>query len=120
MAKDIKSALIKSVEDERNTFNERFAKAESLLNDNRSILEPKEKPKTIGKLKMVRDSFTLPENDYALIEKIKIDCMKAGVDANKSEIIRAGLHALSSMNQNDLKTSMSLVNRIKPGRPKLI
>ena len=120
MAKDIKSALIKSVEDERNSFNERFSKAESLLNDNLSALEAKKNSRVTDKLKMVRDSFTLPENDYALIEKIKIHCMKAGIDANKSEIIRAGLHVLSSMNQNDLKNSMSLVNRIKPGRPKIV
>lgn len=120
MAKDIKSALIKSVENERNTFKDRFAKAETLFNESSSILESKEKSKEIDKLKMIRDSFTLPENDYALIDKIKFDCMKAGISANKSEIIRAGLHALSSMNQNELKESMSLVNRIKPGRPKMI
>ena len=43
--------------------------------------------------------------------------MRAGIDTNKSEILRAGLIALSRMTDEQLEAAMGKVERVKPGRP---
>jgi hypothetical protein len=53
--------------------------------------EKKVKP---AKVKMVRDSFSMPETDYANLIALKKKCMSAGVKIKKSELIRAGLLSL--------------------------
>ncbi len=55
----------------------------------------KDKPR---KIKMIRDSFSLPENDYAKLTELKKRCLQAGVQVKKSELIRAGLLSLSRLN----------------------
>src|ERR1017187_4435057 len=49
------------------------------------------KEKKSKKVKMVRDSFTMPQDDYAHIAALKERCLKAGVSAKKSEVLRAAL-----------------------------
>ena len=76
------------------------------------------KQKTAAQDKVIRDSFTMPEHDYALIEVIKIKLMKEGVLLNKGEILRAGVHALEQMSIAELKTISAKVEKIKVGRPR--
>lgn len=68
--------------------------------------------------KVKRDSFTMPEDDYELINKLIMKAMKAGILMNKGEILRAGLKALNSMNSKDVKAAFEQVEKIKTGRPK--
>jgi len=75
------------------------------------------KQKTAAQDKVIRDSFTMPEHDYTLIEVIKIKLMKEGVLLNKGEILRAGMHALEQMSIAELKTISAKVEKIKVGRP---
>jgi len=76
---------------------------------------PKEdKPK---KIKMVRDSFTMPENEYAKIAELKKKCLQAGVHVKKSELLRAGLLSLSKLSDADLISTMGQVEILKTGRP---
>lgn len=49
------------------------------------------------KVKMVRDSFTLAESDYAKLIELKKKCVSAGLKIKKSELIRAGLLCLSRL-----------------------
>jgi hypothetical protein len=58
---------------------------------------PKLKPKT----KTVRD-FSIPHVEYRKIAVIKEVCLKAGVHAKRSVILRAGLKVLSEMNADQL------------------
>lgn len=127
MAQDMKAALNKSVANERSAINERFEKAEALLGTKTKAkseekapkpIKAKAKPKPAPRVKVIRDSFTLPEPDYELIGKVKKECMKAGIDVNKSEIIRAGLKALAAMNQGQLREAIGEIERVKTGRPK--
>ena len=123
MAKDMKAALSKSLESERATVENRFAKAEEILGGGRKDHKTSEekklklKPKPV-RPKIIRDSFTLPENDYRLIGKIKQECMRCGIDTNKSEIVRAGLKILAEMNRGELQEAFRKVEKIKAGRPK--
>ena len=76
------------------------------------------KPKKEPKVKIVRDSFTMPQSDYLKIAEIKETCLKAGLPVKKSEVLRAGLRALAGMDAAQLKRAMAGVEKIKTGRPK--
>ena len=76
------------------------------------------KPKKEHKMKVVRDSFTMPQNEYQKIAEIKATCLKAGMHVKKSEVLRAGLKALAVLNATQLKRALSELEKIKTGRPK--
>jgi hypothetical protein len=73
---------------------------------------PKEK-----KIKVVRDSFTLPKTELLQITEMKKRAMALGVEVKKSELIRAGLQALAGMADAAFKKAMANVPTIKTGRP---
>lgn len=76
-----------------------------------------EKDKT-PKLKMERDSFTMPKAEYAQIYVLKERLVKLGQPVKKSELLRAGLMLLSALNDAELKANMAKIPAIKTGRPK--
>lgn len=76
----------------------------------------KEKVKT-KKIKMIRDSFTLPESDYVKLTELKKKCLEAGVHVKKSELMRAGLLSLSRLSSASLLKVIAQVEIIKTGRP---
>ena len=69
------------------------------------------------KIKMVRDSFTLPENDYAQFAELKKRCLQAGLHVKKSELLRAGLAGLTKLTDAALTKAVKQVEIIKTGRP---
>lgn len=81
------------------------------------VKENKAKKVAPKKAKLVRDSFTFPANDYALIGDLKQRALSAGRDVKKSELLRAGLTALTALSENDLLKALDAVERIKTGRP---
>lgn len=78
------------------------------------------KHKTIDKEngKLVRDSFTIPAREYEAIDALKQRFLEHGIHMKKSEILRAGLLALSAMDAEELTAVAERVERIKPGRPR--
>ena len=70
------------------------------------------------KIKVVRDSFTMPENEYARIAAIKDICAKAKMHVKKSEVLRAGLLLLAELDTAQLKRALGSLEKIKTGRPK--
>jgi hypothetical protein len=79
---------------------------------------PKAKKQPVKKPKLVRDSFTIPENDYALFATLKQRALAAGADVKKAELLRAGLAMLAKLDDAELVKAIGLVERIKTGRPK--
>jgi len=77
------------------------------------VKKPKKEPKT----KVVRD-FSMPQVEYQKIAEIKEACLKAGLRVKKSEVFRAGLKALSEMNEAQLKRAIAGLGKIKADRPK--
>jgi len=69
------------------------------------------------KLKVVRDSFTMPQNEYQKISEIKALCLKSDLHVKKSEILRAGLQALSAMGIEQMSNVLKGLEKIKTGRP---
>ncbi len=80
----------------------------------------KKEKKAVTKVKVVRDSFTMPQIDYDLISEIKQKALKAGLHVKKSELLRAGLQMLSKLNSAQLKQTVATLEKIKTGRPKKI
>ena len=71
-----------------------------------------------SRMKVIRDSFTMPQSDYAKIDELKQLCLKSGMHVKKSELLRAGLHALGKLSTAQLKTALSALEKIDTGRPK--
>lgn len=69
------------------------------------------------KLKIVRDSFTMPEADFALIEQIKQRALGWKQPAKKSEVLRAALQALQALPDAKVRQLLSGLTPIKKGRP---
>lgn len=78
---------------------------------------PKKVEKKQAKQKVIRDSFTMPENEYKVLSEIKKKCLAGGIDVKKSELLRAGLQSLAGMSQAMLKKQLSKLAEIKIGRP---
>jgi hypothetical protein len=81
-------------------------------------IEPKEaKPGKAKKAKLVRDSFTMPELEYAAIASLKKRCLNLGVAAKKSEILRAAISTLAKLSDADVAAAIQGLEVIKTGRP---
>ncbi|MCR4299084.1 MAG: hypothetical protein NUV75_10110 [Gallionella sp.] len=76
------------------------------------------KTKKEPKVKIVRDSFTMPQSEYQKIAEIKETCLEAGLSVKKSEVLRAGLRALAKLNAVQLQRALTGLEKIKTGRPK--
>ncbi len=94
------------------------AKVATAKPDKKSKKAKKTAAKAEVKVKVVRDSFTMPKADYEKIAALKQACLKAGMHVKKSELLRAGLHALSGLSVAQLKLAIGKLAEIKTGRPK--
>ena len=70
------------------------------------------------KPKLVRDGFTMPKNEYAVLDVLKLRAAKLGRPVKKSELLRAGVKALEAMSDAALTQALDNVPAIKTGRPK--
>ena len=75
------------------------------------------KPAKTKKTRLVRDSYAMPEAEYAQIAVLKKRLVGLGREAKKSELLRAGVALLAALNDAELQAVMGRVERIKTGRP---
>jgi hypothetical protein len=111
--RNMKDALAASLNKEQKAVANRFERAEALLSKKPLSQTANHQP---GE-RVIRDSFTLPSSDYELISTIRKRCLKAGVSVTKSEVMRAGLHALQELPNQDLLEVFKGLAKIKTGRP---
>ena len=76
-----------------------------------------EKKVKLGKMKMARDSFTMPKEEYAQLALLKTRLSELGQPVKKSELLRAGVKLLVAMTDARLKATMATIPVIKTGRP---
>jgi hypothetical protein len=76
-----------------------------------------EMPK-VKKIKQVRDSFTMPEPEYAVIAQVKKACLKAGFEMKKSDLLRIGISLIKGLDVSTLKIILATLTPLKAGRPK--
>ena len=114
MSRRMKDALGASIKAEEQAVQERFDRADALFARHESPAPPLavEEPRRV-----VRDSFTMPADDYALIDRLRQRCLGAGVSVNKSEVLRAGLSALTRLSDEELRAMVEQLEKVKTGRP---
>lgn len=69
------------------------------------------------KHKLVRDSFTIPKIEYAVLEALKLRAAALARPVKKSELLRAGVAALNGMSDKAFLSALNAVPSLKTGRP---
>jgi len=70
------------------------------------------------KQKLVRDSFTIPKNEYLVLEALKSRALSLTQAVKKSELLRAGIAALDALNDAAFLKALDAVPSLKTGRPR--
>ena len=81
-------------------------------------VEAPAKPAKAHKPKLVRDSFTMPKDEYQVIDALKRRALGLQKQVRKSELLRAGIQALAAMNDRAFLKAIADVPTLKTGRPK--
>jgi hypothetical protein len=76
------------------------------------------KPTKTVKTKLIRDSFAIPEKEYAALVAVKKTCLKAGLEIKKTELIRIGIALVNNLTTAKIKIAQSKLTQISAGRPK--
>ncbi len=76
------------------------------------------KPAKAHKPKLVRDSFTMPKDEYQVLDALKRRALGLEKHVRKSELLRAGIQALAAMNERAFLKALDGVPTLKTGRPK--
>ena len=94
-----------------------------------SVVKPPAKTKAVpaklkatepkpDKVKLVRDSFTMPSDEYAVLAVIKQRVLAKAHPVKKSELLRAGVKLLAGLSDAALLRTLKGLPTIKTGRPK--
>jgi hypothetical protein len=92
-------------------------KAEPAAKKTEAAAKPGKKPAK-PRAELVRDSFTMPKQDFELIAALKAKALDERRPAKKSELLRAGLRQLSALDAKALVTALDKLEPVKVGRPK--
>lgn len=69
------------------------------------------------KIKLVRDSISIPKNEYLVLAELKLRAGRLAVPVKKTELIRAGIKALAAMPNTAFLAAVRAVPNLKTGRP---
>ena len=111
-AKPVKKAAAEKAPASKPTAAAKPAKAVAAVKPTKAT-EPKSK-----KPKLVRDSFTIPKDEYAVLDTLKDRATALAHPVKKSELLRAGLKVLAGLSDSALRSALQAVPSIKTGRPK--
>lgn len=67
---------------------------------------------------LIRDSFTMPEVEYQVLNEVKKACLAAGFTVKKSELLRVGMALIQVLDIADLRKIVNGLAPLKVGRPK--
>lgn len=70
-----------------------------------------------AKVKLVRDGFTIPAAEYAVLAELKQRALAAAHPAKKSELLRAGIKLLAALGDKAFLAALVAVPAVKTGRP---
>ena len=131
--RDMKALLKDSLVAEDKATQDRFARADIALGHRESgkaepqeesragqgagQATPRKKRRPPAVQKVIRDTFSMPEGDHGLIAELQEQLVREhALVLNKSEILRAGLHALRSMSESQRMKAARSVENLKRGR----
>lgn len=92
---------------------------QTLLQDNSTehITKPSQMRPSKRETGVIRDTFSMPATDHAMIAEIRQLMIKEhALVLNKSEILRAGLHALRDFSPSARLRAAQSIETLKPGR----
>lgn len=107
------AASKKSVATKKAPYVKKLATSVNPVSVEASVKEKHKKPK------LVRDSFTMPEDEYAVLGEVKKACIAAGIEVKKSQLLRVGLQLLKKTPVSALKAMIAGLQPLKAGRPKM-
>lgn len=113
----VKKVSVKKLPKKKATTPIKLTQKAPAKSDAKAALHPAKKLKKEHKKKVVRDSFTMPQDEYSKIAEVKAICLKAKMHVKKSEVLRAGLKLLVALNDEQLKRELDNLEKIKTGRP---
>jgi hypothetical protein len=114
--RDMKAALTASLHAEHQAVQDRLAKADAYFQTQEAHAGQANTPSP-APAKVIRDGYTMPADDYALIAQLQATGLEAGLAVSKSEVLRAGLHALKALSPDELRQVLAALEKVKPGRP---
>ena len=118
--KDFSSALRTTTTQQKSVIEDRFARADSALLNPTVTSEPAQKAELAGppslKELVTRDTFSMPSDEHAIIERLRVAAAKENVLVNKSEIVRCALSLLATIDSEELLKRLSLLKKGRPGR----
>lgn len=112
--KSLGEAMSSSLRSEKSSVEKRFEKADRLFPGGASEKTPTVKPVPVERV--IRDNYSMPQSDHEMISGLRERCLKLRMSVTKSEILRAGLHALDSLSDQELKKVIESLEKLKPGR----
>lgn len=86
------------------TLERRFQQADNILLKGRGVSA------------VVRDTFSMPPEDYRLIEDLRTRAARGGRNTQKSEVIRTGLQQLTTLSDADLVLALNRLQKVPVGR----
>ena len=117
--KSMADKLKQTTNDQQKANADRFSNADTLMLKEASgttgIDEKKKVPQQ--ETKLVRDGFLMPERDHALVKAAQDRLLAKGMNASKTEIYRAALHALHSLSDAEIEHTCRSLEPVKRGRP---
>jgi len=103
-------AAVKTAKATKTAAPKAEASASSVTSTDKKL--PKEK-----KIKMVRDSISMPKAEYSALDSMKLRAGKLGMPVKKTELIRAGIKALAALGDAAFANAIKSVPSLKTGRP---
>ena len=124
--KDFSSALRATSTQQKAVIEDRFSRADSVLLNPAgaavaaSVAQAESviasAHKEIVTQLVTRDTFSMPTDEHAIIEKLRLIAAKADVLVNKSEIVRCALLLLAEVNSDELLKRLAGLKKSKLGR----
>lgn len=115
----IADSMRQSLAKEVSRVEDRFAKAESFFGPSQPVPDQEEGLSTAAPTSsIIRDTFSLPPADYALLAQLRTRAIGLGQIVNKSEFVRTGLRVLMDLPEQEFLQAILKIEKIKLGRPK--
>ncbi len=97
----------------------RTARKSAVKNAEKAPLKQAKKLKERDKKpRLIRDSFTIPADEYQILIDAKKRLVRSGLEVRKTEIVRAGLAWVGQASLTELKKGLNALRKLKSGRPK--
>lgn len=116
----LKKQLASSLAAEGQQLNTRMAKAEELFgvisSENKNTVRDVEKDEE-HKIKILKKTFTIPEDEFELMDSLRKRVARNGVIVNKSEVLRSALIYLNKQDDKEIVNIIGSLRKLSSGRP---